>query len=294
MKLNITKEQGNKLIERIFLRKQNYTLQILLLLVFVLLASASYGQENKVFRMSGSASISNEVPLQYSDSRQVTVFFKSTPEAIRKLIPQPLVPNPDNIMIIMAAHWNAKGFQSSEYNDYGGKIYEVALCVPVRFGKTRGVYAVILYLDNASRLPMSREIWGFPKKLADVTVDEKDGIYASTVKISGTTLVKLDFKRTEKVEPVPVLPPGNLFNLKMIPSIKRNAPPEVLQITAVKTNFKTKQAWKGKATFELGSLVTEPLGGIPVLKIMSANDMIIEGSMDYGEVLYDYLAKGKN
>jgi len=169
----------------------------------------------------------------------------------------------------------------------------VALLIPVRFGKKMGVYSVILYLDNASRLPMSREIWGFPKKLANVTVDEKDGTFSSTVKISGTNILKLDFKRTEKVEPVPVQPPGNVFNLKVIPSVKRNAPPEVLQITAVKTNFKAKEAWRGKATLEMGSLSSEPLGGIPVLKIISANDATIEGSMDYGEVIYDYLAKAK-
>ena len=293
MKLNITREKMCKLIVRIIRIMPADTRQMPLLLAFIFLASVSYAQEIEVFRMPSSSLVCDKMPLQYADSRQVMISFKSTPEAIRKLVPQPLVPNPNNIMIIMASHWNAKGFQSLEYNDNGGKIYEVALLIPVWFEKKMGVYSVILYLDNASRLPMSREIWGFPKKLANITVDEKDGIYSSTVEISGTNIVKLDFKRTEKVEPVPASPPGNVFNLKVIPSVKRNAPPEVLQITATGTNFETKESWKGKATLELGSLSTEPLGEIPVLKIISANDTLIEGSMDYGEVIYDYLAKSK-
>lgn len=294
MKLNITKERMCKLAVGILRITPSYARQIPLLLAFIFLASSlSYAQEIKVFRMPSTVPVSDKEPLQYTDSRRIMVFFKTTPEAIRKLVPQPLIPNPDNVMIIMANHWNAKGFQNQEYNDRGGKIYEVALLIPVQFEKKRGVYSVILYLDNASRLPMSREIWGFPKKLANVTVDEKDGTFSSTVKISGTNILKLDFKRTEKVEPVPVQPQGNVFNLKMIPSIKRNAPPEVLQITATRPNFKVKELWKGEAALEFGSLSTEPLGEIPVLKIISANDATIEGSMDYGEVVYDYLAKSK-
>ncbi len=38
---------------------------------------------------------------------------------------------------------------------------------------------------------------------------------------------------------------------------------------------------------------SEPLGEIPVLKILAANESLIEGSMDYGDVLYDYIAGGK-
>lgn len=38
---------------------------------------------------------------------------------------------------------------------------------------------------------------------------------------------------------------------------------------------------------------SEPLGDIPVLKILAANESLIEGSMDHGDVLYDYIAKAK-
>lgn len=265
----------------------------LLLAVILLAPPLSYAQERTVFRMPSFAPVSNEVPLHYSDSRRVMVFFQTTPEAIRKVVPNPLVPNPKNIMGIMVCHWNAKGFQNLEYNDGGGKVLEVALVTPVGLAKKNGAYIVLIYLDNASRIPMSREIWGFPKKLADVTFDESDQTFSSTVKIGDANILKLHFERTAKVEPVPPSPPSYVFNLKKIPSIRRNAPPEVLQITSTLTNFKVKEQWKGKATLEFGSLSMEPLGEIPVLKILSASDAIIEGSMDYGDVLYDYIAEGK-
>ncbi len=294
MKQNITREKRCKRVVRIPRRMPAFTRLIPLLLAFVFLAfSLSYAQETKVFRMPSSALVSDEVPLKYSDSRRVMVFFKTTPEAIRKLVPQPLVPNPNNIMGIMVCHWNAKGFQTLEYNDSGGKIFEVALLIPVGLEKKRGAYIVMIYLDNASRIPMSREIWGFPKKLADVTFDESDRTFSSTVKINGTNILTLHFERTAKVEPVPPSPPSYVFNLKKIPSIRRDAPPEVLQITSTLTDFKVKEQWKGKATLQFGSLPMEPLGDIPVVKILAANESLIEGSMDYGDVLYDYIARGK-
>lgn len=266
----------------------------LLLAICFLAPSASCAQDMKAFRLPSPTLLSKDAPLHYSDSRRVMVFFKTTQEAIRKLVPEPLTPNPNHIMGLMVCHWNAKGFQNSEYNDAGGKILEVALITPVRLDKRSGAYIVMFYLDNASRIPMSREIWGFPKKLADVAFDETEKSFSSTVTIGDATILKLHFERTEKVDPAPPSPPGYVFSLKKIPSIRRNAPPEVLQITATMTDFKVKDFWKGKATLAFGPHATEPLGEIPILKILSANDSIIEGTMDYGDVLHDYLAKEKN
>lgn len=294
MERNIAREKMRKPADSMVRSAPAFTRLISLLLALVFLApSLSHAQEIKVFRMPFVAPASNEVPLHYSDSRRVTVFFKTTPEAIRKLVPKPLVPNPNNIMGIMACHWNAKGFQNLEFNDGGGKILEVALLTPVGLEEKRGAYIVMIYLDNASRIPMSREIWGFPKKLADVTFDESDKTFSSTVKINGTRILQLDFERTAKVEPVPPSQPSYVFNLKKIPSIRRDAPPEVLQITSTLTDFKVKEQWKGKAALKFGSLPMEPLGEIPVLKILAANESHIEGTMDYGDVLYDYIARGK-
>jgi acetoacetate decarboxylase len=264
-----------------------------LVVLLLHLPCLSHADQGGVFRLGPAVSPSAGPPLKYGESRRVTVVFQTTPEAIRKLVPSPLVPGPGNTAILMAAHWNAEGFRNREYNDGGGTFREIALVVPVRFGRKAGVYTVVLYLDSASRLPMSREIWGFPKKLADIAVEEREGRFAASVIIGGETAVRLDYERTGKVEPVPVLPPSDVFNLKMIPSVRRDAPPEVLQITAVKSNFRAKEAWRGKATLTLGTMPTEPLGDIPVLKIISAGDMTIDGTMDYGEVVHDFLAPGR-
>lgn len=293
MKRNSAGTKGSTRLSGIPRGKSTFTRLVSLFLVVVFLASVSHAQEGTVFRMPPAAPVSGEAPLKYTDSRQIIVFFRSTPEAVRKLVPRPLEPNPDAVMAVMAAHWNAMGFRTPEYNDGGGKILEAALLVPVRLGSERGLYTVILYLDNASRIPMSREIWGFPKKLADVSVDEREGGYVTAVKIGDAPILKLRFERTEKMEPLPPSRPGTVFSLKVIPSAGRNGPPEVLQIVATKTNFRTREAWRGKAVLELGGSPAEPPGEIPVLEILSASEARIDGSMDYGEVVHDYLARDR-
>jgi hypothetical protein len=36
-----------------------------------------------------------------------------------------------------------------------------------------------------------------------------------------------------------------------------------------------------------------PGGDIPVVKILSASDMTIDGAMDYGEIVHDYLTQNR-
>jgi hypothetical protein len=56
----------------------------------------------------------------------------------------------------------------------------------------------------------------------------------------GTTLMKAIFQRAEKVEPVPSRPPRVRYNLKYIPSVRKNAPPDVMQITSYVQDNKLK------------------------------------------------------
>jgi len=121
--------------------------------------------------------------------------------------------------------------------------------------------------------------------------DEKGKITFSVTRL-GTTLMKATFQQTEKVEPVPNRPSRIRYNLKYIPSVRKNAPPDVMQITSYLQENKLKELHKGKATLELSSTAVDPLGEIPILAIVRAEYMVIDGTVDYGEVVYDYLKQG--
>jgi len=208
-------------------------------------------------------------PVKYSASKFVTIGFKTSPEVLRKLVPQPLVPNPDNLMGVYTSSLNTNDYQSGEFSFPGINYFEVALVIPVRFDKTAGNYCVVMYLDKTvAGVPMGREIWGLPKKGAQITFDEKDGKVSSIVSRFGSPIIKLDFERVQKVEPIPPRPSTPMFSLKYIPSVKKDAPPDVMQLTSYVSEWKRKEMWIGNGSVEFGSLPADPLGDIPVLQIV--------------------------
>jgi len=105
--------------------------------------------------------------------------------------------------------------------------------------------------------------------------------------------MKGTFQRTEKVEPIPIRPPTVRYNLKFIPSVRKNAPPDIMQLTHSVTDHKVTELYKGTATLELGTSSVEPLGRILILQIVRAESVVMDGVLDYGDVLCDYLKQGK-
>jgi acetoacetate decarboxylase len=275
------------------LKKLIYKL-ISLFFIFILFHSLCEAQELKGFSMPLTAPLYGAPPLKYFDSKIVTVVFKTSPEVLRKLVPQPLVPNPDNLMYAYTSSLNVNDYQSGGFNFPGGNYFEVALGIPVRFDKTAGNYCVVMYLDKTvTGVSLGREIWGYPKKGAQITFDEKDGKVSSIVSRFDTPIIKLNFERVQKVEPVPPRPPTPTFSLKYIPSVKKDALPDVMQLTSTVSELKRKEMWRGNGSVEFGSLSADPLGDIPVLQIVGGQYEVAEGSLPFGEVAHDYLAKEK-
>jgi acetoacetate decarboxylase len=231
-------------------------------------------------------------PRTYHDSKLVNITFKTTPEALQKLVPKPMVPNADNLVSVYFGHFNTPDYSSGDYIFKGDNYLEVGFVAPVSLANQAGGYSLFLYLNKPGPAISGREIWGFPKKEADIVMTEDKGKITFTVTRQGTTIMKATFQRTEKVEPVPNRPPRVRYNLKYIPSVRKNAPPDVMQITSYSQGNKLKELQIGKATLELGSTSVDPLGNMPVLEIVRAEYMVVDGTVDYGEVVYDYLKQG--
>jgi len=231
-------------------------------------------------------------PRTYYDSKLVTITFKTTSEALQKLIPKPMVPNPDNLVSVYFGNFNTPDYNSGEYVFKGDSYLEVGFVAPVSLFNKAGGYSLFLYLNKPGPAISGREIWGFPKKDADIVMADENGKITFTVMRLGTALMKATFLRTGKVEPVPSRPPRVRYNLKYIPSVRKDAPPDVMQITSYLQDNKLKELQKGKATLELGTTSVDPLGKIPILEIVKAEYMVIDGTVDYGEVVYDYLKQG--
>ena len=129
------------------------------------------------------------------------------------------------------------------------------------------------------------------KKDAEISfTEEKDSITAQVVR-DGVVLAEATLNHLEKVEMISQQPAAPWFNLKLIPSVKEDAPPDIMQLTSTVIESEIKEMYTGAATLKLGSSVADPLGDIPVLAVLEGRFTVDDITLGYGDILYDYLAE---
>ncbi len=223
-------------------------------------------------------------PYTYKNNRTLSVVFRTSPEVLRALVPEPLLVNPGGQIIMYVGALNAVAPVPFDY-------YEAGIMIPVSDGHEEGVYMPVLYLDKAPAIVAGRELWGFPKFPADLSLKEEAGVVHAYVKSGGTSLVDATLHLGQPIPPMNVLP-HTVFLMKTIPSAKGPSEYDVKQLTtAVLRDEINMEMRPGHATLRLGSTPFDPLGEIPVLEI--ENGIYTVGGMvlDYGRVVYDYLEK---
>jgi acetoacetate decarboxylase len=225
-------------------------------------------------------------PFTYEGSRVVSVDFRTSPEVLRALVPEPLVPNAAGELSAVIVHHHIVAPGTLSY-------YEAFLAIPVSHEGVAGQYIPVLYLDEAAAITGGREIWGFSKFGAEIQIVEEEGQVHASVQSLGVTLIDISVRPGDPLVPIPETPNAPIFNVKLIPSVEKGAPPDVLQLTATTLgNPKFTELRPGVGTLDFGSTPTDPLGRINVLEVLRAACYQYGFILDYGEVVYDYLAEG--
>lgn len=237
----------------------------------------------KVYSMPAASPMFPSPPFKYQGCRQATVLFKTTAEALTRLVPAPLQPNPDQLIGVYYSLLTVREPAVTTYK-------EVGTLIPVVLGKIFGLYTAHMYLDTTVGIVCGREIWGFPKKEAEISFTEDGGAVATVVSRNGAPLIKASMRPEIAVKDIPPNPYQAMFTLKVIPSVKRDAPPDVLQLTSTPVVRQVAELHTGPATIELSSSPLDQLGDVPVLEVAGAQFEVFDMTLDYGEVAVDYLA----
>ena len=238
------------------------------------------------YSMPPASPLYPEPPFCYKGNRVISIVFRTTPEALQGLVPAPLLPNPDHLAFIYVGEFNVDSPVKANYREAG-------IGVPALFGETLGSYFAYLYLDPPLAIVPGREIWGFPKKDASIAFTREGALFRATVSRDGVTLVSASVNASERVEPVPDEPGLPAFNLKLIPSVKRSSPPDVLQLTSATVMSERRELYRGAGTLSLASSSADDLARLPVLEIVGGEQYIEDMTLDSGDVLFDYLTESK-
>jgi acetoacetate decarboxylase len=223
-----------------------------------------------------------EPPMEYRDCLTIVATFRTTMDFLHSFVPAPLQPDPAGIMSAMIDDIFASGF---------GRYREFSLLVPVTFkGKSYGYigYAIV---DSDIAMAAGREIWGVPKKMGSIDIAMKDGMMRGTVERGGIELVKMAVTLDTHGDPAELGgSTGDYVQLKLIPSVERNTPPAVKQITHVQvTGLVYHKLLKGQATLQFAPSPADPFCNIPIVEMLGGMYVNCDRTLPCGNVLYDYL-----
>jgi acetoacetate decarboxylase len=221
-------------------------------------------------------------PYQYRNNEMFTLKVETDPAYLRALVPQPMVVNTDNILVIYIGMLHVTEPAQITYGEAG-------IMVPVTLGERAGTFMPVLYLDEVELLTSGREVWGFPKFRGEISFSREKNAVEARVRDAGVEIIHMQMDFQHEGQPIPVYDREH-FLLKSIPSVDGKGF-DVRQINTCKVrNDDRKEIREGQAALTLRSTSKNPLGDIPIKAIVSSVYTVGDIILDRGEVIHDYLA----
>lgn len=227
-------------------------------------------------------------PYRFYDREFVVITYRSDPEALRAVVPEPLEVAGDTVNYEFIRMPDSTGF---------GDYTETGQVIPVRWrgrdGKVQeGGYVHAMYLDDNSPIAGGREIWGFPKKLATPRIERESETLVCTLHYGAVLCVTatMGYKHRE-IDPAPVLEglARPSFMIKIVPHV--DCTPRICELVRYYTEDVTlKGAWSGPAALQLFEHALCDVARLPVREVAGARHFVTDLTLGLGEVVFDYLA----
>ena len=223
-------------------------------------------------------------PYRFIDREFFVVTYRTDPEALRAMVPEPLEPAGDLVKFEFIRMPDSTGF---------GAYTESGQVVPVRYRGKPGTYQIAMYLDDEAPIAGGREIWGFPKKLAKphmrVEADTLLGTldYGPVRIATGTMGYK--HRALDTAEVLDSLKIPN-YLLKIIPDV--DCTPRICELVQYDLEDPVvKGAWEGPAALELHAHALAPVAALPVREVVSGVHILTDLTLGLGHVVHNYLKK---
>jgi len=218
-------------------------------------------------------------PYSYKGSELITIVFQTSPDLVKKLVPEPVIANPGGIMVI------AIGVQRMES---GISYHEMYFAIPSAANGKEGLFIPILYLDKALPLYLGREIWGFPKYEAEFNYSKDDKNVAASIHKDGKLLIEVAIELGNSVNDMKAADPL-VFVLKYIPSAEEGSIDVKKLNSVIMANYTYTKYQQGLAKLVINNIPDAIIGEIPIYKILDASYSEVNFILGFGKTEYDYL-----
>lgn len=225
-------------------------------------------------------------PFTFRDAEILTLTYRTDPEAIRALLPEPLVSAGDRVMIHV--------YRMND-TDWLGPYHEVNVMVGATLpGKATGAYSPWLFLSSDIGVAHGRELHGQPKKLGNPKLEFRGDLIVGSLERNGIDVLTgtMPYKQTkaEITDLSAIFPFATNLNLKAIDHI--DGTPAIRQLTSRQlADVQVTECWRGPCTVELRPNAQAPLHRLPVVEMLDGFYWKATFTLVPGVILHDYLTE---
>jgi acetoacetate decarboxylase len=223
-------------------------------------------------------------PYRFVDREFLVITYRTDPETLRALVPEPLVIEAPLVKYEFIRMPNSTGF---------GDYTETGQVIPVSLNGRKGGYTHCMFLNDEPPIAGGRELWGFPKKLANPSLRAESDTLVGTLDYGpvrvATGTMGYKHRPADLVAIKASLEAPNSL-LKIIPHV--DGTPRICELVEYYIeDINLKGAWTGPGALSLTPHALAPVAELPVLEVISAVHILCDLTLGLGKVAYDYLAR---
>ncbi|MBR0657504.1 acetoacetate decarboxylase [Plastoroseomonas arctica] len=226
-------------------------------------------------------------PYRFVNREYLIITYRTDPAALRRVVPAPLAFDEPLVKYEFIRMPDSTGF---------GDYTESGQVIPVhgpdgQGGRTHGGYVHAMFLDDDPPIAGGRELWGFPKKLAEPSLRVERDTLVGTLDYGPVRIATGSMGYKHRALPEDALrkalgEPGYL--LKIIPHV--DGKPRICELVRYRlSDVVVHGGWTGPAALALAPHALAPVADLPVLEVVSATHVIADLTLDLGQVVHDYL-----
>ena len=221
-------------------------------------------------------------PYRFVNREYLVVTYRTDPKKLRQLVPEPLELDGDFVKFEFIRMPDSTGF---------GDYTESGQVIPVTFEGRPGNYTHCMYLNDHPPIAAGRELWGFPKVLAQPSLRPEIDMLVGKLDYGpvrvATATMGYKHRATDAAAAKAELERPN-FLLKIIPHVDGTA--RICELVEYHLeDIQVKGVWTGPGALSLEAHALAPVAELPVLEVVSTTHLVCDLTLGLGKVAYDYL-----
>ena len=223
-------------------------------------------------------------PYRFVNREYLIITYRTDAARLRAIVPEPLELDYHEPLV---KYEFIRMPDSNGFGDYT----ESGQVISVSFRGRRGGYTHCMFLDDEGPIAGGRELWGFPKKLAQPKLEVETDTLVGTlnygsVRIATGTMGYKHRALDAAAEAKKLAAPN--FLLKIIPHV--DGTPRICELVEYHLeDVMIKGAWTGPAALHLSPHALAPVAELPVREVVSAIHILADLTLGLGKVVHDYL-----